>query len=288
MPSAKVKTLAHRIESTGRFEIFRKVKAARAHPALLAELNRILCEFARHEADTATRRWYAARRDEDMPPAELANVTLAYYEKALRKLRPYFELDFVSGGDERSCRHRGVRPFLNWLGRQRRTRPKALKISYLSPSTNVLVQLKASPVAGRSFIWATGNDHARLERLFRGMNDALAATAGKWPWLRSWQANLTYASVCALTCASGLALKLHGHRWLTVIGAATLVDVAVALPLIFLFRQAWPEIEYGFAGVDPGGRLRLALLRALYLAAAAALLLAGSWAVFTSFFRIVW
>jgi hypothetical protein len=288
MPSAKVKVLARGVESTGRFEIFRKVKAARAHPALLAELNRILYEFARYEADGATRRWYSSRRGEDTPTAELANATLAYYEKTLRKLRPHFELDFVLGGDERSCRYRGVQPFLSWLGRQRKIQPKALKLSYLSPSTNVLIQLKTSLVADRSFIWATGNDHVRLEKLFGALDDALASSAGKWAWLRSWQANLTYASICALTCASGLAFKLHYFSWLTVVSAATLADAAAALVLIFLFRRAWPQVEYGFAGVDRGGRRRLALLRALYLAAAAGLLLAGSWAIFTSFIRIVW
>jgi len=288
MPSPKVKVLARRVESTGRFEIFRKVKAARAHPALLAQLNRFLYEFARYEADGATRRWYAAQRDEGVPTGELANATLAYYEKTLRKLRPHFELDFVLGGDELGCRYRGVQPFLTWLGRQRKIRPKALKISYLSPSTNVLIQLKTGAVADQSFMWATGNDHVRLEKLFGALDNALASSAGKWPWLRSWQANLTYASVCALTCATGLAFKLHDFSRPAVVGAATLADAAVALTLILLFRQGWPQVEYGFAGVNRGGLRRSALRRALYLAAAAGSLLAGSWAIFTSFFRIVW
>ncbi|MEE8639874.1 MAG: hypothetical protein V3T41_05640 [bacterium] len=287
-PSVSVKTLARRVERTGRFEIFRKVKAASVHPVLLAELDRVLYDFARLEADEVTRRWHADRRREGIPTSELANVTLAYYERTLRKLRPHFELDFTSGGDERSCRYRGVAPFLAWLDRQRRIRPKSFQISYLSPSTNVLVQLKASLAAERSYIWAAGNEHAQLERLFRALYDALSSSAGKWTRLRSWQANLTYASVCALTCASGVALKLHDSSWPAVIGAAALVDVVVASGLIFLFRQAWPQVQYRFGGVGADGRRPRALLRGAYLSAAAALLAAGSWAIFTSFVRIVW
>ncbi len=286
--SVDVKTLARRVESTGRFEIFRKVKAASVHPVLLAELDRVLYDFARPEADEATRQWYASRRRQGIPTSELANVTLAHYERTLRKLRPHFELDFTSRGDERSCRYRGVTPFLAWLGRQRKIRPKSFKISYLSPSTNVLLQLKSSPTAERSYIWAAGNDHARLERLFQALCDALAASAGKWARLRSWQANLAYASVCALACASGVALKLRDFSRPAVISAAVLVDVAAASGLVFLFRQAWPQIEYRFEGVAADGRRPRALLRGAYLAAAAALLAAGSWAVLTSFVRIVW
>lgn len=286
--SADPKTFARRVESTGRFEIFRKVKAASVHPVLLAELDRLLYEFARVEADETTRQWYAGRRRQGIPTSELANATLGYYERTLRKLRPHFELDFASRGDERSCRYRGVAPFLAWLGRQRRFRPKSLKISYLSPSTNVLIQLKSSPAAERSYIWAAGNEHARLEQLFGALCDALAASAGKWARLRSWQANLAYASVCALTCASGVALKLHDFSWPAVISAAVMVDVAAASGLIFLFRQAWPQIEYRFEGVAPDGRRPRALWRGAYLAAATALLAAGGWAVLSSFVRIVW
>jgi hypothetical protein len=288
VPKVSVKNLARHVERTGRFEIFRKVKAARVTPSLIAELDRILSEFARREADAVTRRWYANRRSEGTPAGELANLTLAYYERALRKLRPNFELDFALKGEERSCRYRGARPFLIWFTRQCQIRPKALKVSYLSPSANVLVQLKSSAAADRSYLWAAGDDGARLERLFGKLHDALAASAGKWAWLRSRQANLTYASACALACALGLAFKLHGAAWVTVFGAATLADVAVASALIALFRQAWPQIEYRLEGVDRAGRRQLTLLRALYLAAALALLLAGSRAIFTSFIRIVW
>jgi hypothetical protein len=283
-----VKNVARHVERTGRFEIFRKVKAARVTPSLIVELDRIMSEFARREADATTRRWYAKRRDEGMPADELANLTLAYYERVLRKLRPNFELDFALKGEERSCRYRGARPFLVWVTRQRRIRPKALKVSYLSPTANVLVQLKSSAAADRSYLWAAGEDGARLERLFGKLHDALAASAGPWAWLRSWQANLTYASACALACAVGLAFKLHGAPWATVFGAATLADVVVASGLIALFRQAWPQVEYRAEGADRTARRRLTLLRALYLAAAPGLLLAGSWAIFTSFIRIVW
>lgn len=288
MPRVNVKAPVRRAPSTGRFEIFRKLKAARVRPALLAELDRVLYEFARREADEATRRWYAGRHDEGIPTSELANVTLAYYERVLRKLRPHFELDFTSKGDERSCRYRGVEQFSSWLRRQRRFRPKSLKVSYLSPSTNVLIQLKSSLAAERSYIWAAGDEHARLERLFRALYETLAASPGRWGWLRSWQANLTYASICALTCASGVAFKLHDFSWSTVVCAATLVDVAVASALVFLFRQAWPQVEYDFEGVDVAGRRLRALLRGAYAAAAAALFAGGAWAVLTSFVRIVW
>lgn len=287
-PSADVKAVARRVESTGRFEIFRKVKAASVHPVLLAELDRLLYEFARYEADEATRQWYADWCDEGIPTSELANATLGHYERTLRKLRPHFELDFTSRGDERSCRYRGVAPFLAWLSRQRRFRPKSLKISYLSPSTNVLIQLKSSLAAERSYIWAAGNEHSELERLFRALYDALAASPGRWGWLRSWQANLAYASVCALTCASGVAFKLHGSSWPAVISAAALVDVVAASGLVFLFRQAWPQVEYRFEGVAADGRRYLLLLRAAYLTAAAALLAGGAWAIVTSFLRFVW
>ncbi len=283
-----VKNLARRAERTGRFEIFRKVRAASVHPVLLAELDRVLYGFARIEADETTRQWYASQRRQGIPTSELANATLGYYERTLRKLRPHFELDFTARGDERSCRYRGVAPFLAWLGRQRRFRPKSLKISYLSPSTNVLIHLKSSLAAERSYIWAAGNEHARLERLFQALYDALAASAGKWARLRSWQANLAYASVCALACASGVALKLRDFPRPAVISAAVLVDVAVASGLIFLFRYAWPQIEYRFEGVAADGRISRSLLRGAYLTAAAALLAAGAWAVLTSFVRIVW
>jgi hypothetical protein len=288
VPSVNVKAPGRRAPSTGRFEIFRKLKTARVHPGLLAELDRVLYEFARGEADETTRRWYAGRRDEGIPTSELANVTLAYYERVLRKLRPHFELDFTLKGDERSCRYRGVAPFMAWLRRQRRFRPKSLKISYLSPSTNVLIQLKSSLAAERSYVWAAGDEHTRLEQLFGALYEILAASAGKWVRLRSWQANLTYGSVCALTCASGVAFKLHDSSWSTVVCAATLVDVAVASALVFLFRQGWPQVEYDFEGVDVAGRRLLILLRAAYLVAAAALLAGGAWAILTSFFRIVW
>jgi hypothetical protein len=286
--NVSVKNLARQVERTGRFEIFRKVRAARVKPSLIAELDRILSEFARREADAITRRWYANRRNEGTPAAELANLTLAYYERAVRKLRPNFELDFELKGEERSCRYRGASPFLVWLNRQRRIRPRALKVSYLSPSANVLVQLKSSLAADRSYLWAAGDDGARLERLFDKLYGALASSAGKWAWLRSWQANLTYASACALACAVGLAFKLRGAPWAAVFGAATLADIVVASGLIALFRQAWPQVEYRLEGVDRAGRRRLGLLRALYFAAAATLFLAGSWAIVTSFIRIVW
>jgi hypothetical protein len=287
-PGTGVEATARRSEAASRFEIFRKVKAASVGPALLAELDRLLVRFARQEADAATRQWYARRRDEGVPSSELANATLGYYERTLRKLRPHFELDFTSGGDERSCRYRGATALLTWLGRQRRFHPKTLKVSYLSPSTNVVIQLKSSLAAERSYLWAAGDDYPALERLFAALYDALATSSGRWRWLRSWQANLAYASVCALTCASGVAFKLHASSWTAVVAAASLVDFAAASALIFLFRKGWPQVEYRLEGAAARGRWPLMLLRAAYLTLAAALLASGGWAILTSFFRFVW
>jgi hypothetical protein len=288
MPSVKIKPLARHAEGAGRFEIFRKIKATRASPVLLKKLNSIFYKYARGEADRATRRWYAARREEGVPTAELANLTLAYYEKTLRKLRPYFELDFGIGGDERTSRYRGVEPFLTWLERQRKIRPRTLKISFLSPSANVLIQLKNHPASDRSYVWATGDDHATLERLFHALNETLTEAGGTWGWLRSRRFNLAFANICALTFAAGLALKLHELPWPTVLTASLCLDLGLALGLIFLFPQAWPQVEYHFADVDRAARRRRVLLRSVYITAATALTLAGVWAIFTTFIRVVW
>jgi hypothetical protein len=284
----KVDTLARGVERTGRFEIFRKIRVARASASLLRELDRVFGDFAHAEADRVTRRWYAAMRDGGTPTSELANVTLAYYERALRRLRPYYELDFDRRGEKRTVRYRGVSAFLKWLGRQGKIRFLSLKISFISPSVNVLVQLRDSFSAERSYLWAAGNEQAATDELFRKLDAALARSAGKRPALRSWQANAAYAGACALVCASAVAFKLHGRPWPGVIAAAALTDVALALGLMSLFRLAWPQVEYGFADPPAAGRRRAWPWRALYVVAAVALTVGGGWAILTSFVRFVW
>ena len=113
-------------------------------------------------------------------------------------------------------------------------------------------------------------------------------SAGRWPALRSRQANAAYSGACALICASAVALNLHGLPWPAVIGAAVLADVALAVGLMFLFRLAWPQTEFRFEGAKAAGRLVAGLCRPLYLVAAAALTLGGAWAILTTFVRIVW
>jgi hypothetical protein len=284
----KVNLLARDVERTGRFEIFSKIRSARADAALLKGLDRIFRDFSRGEADRVTRRWYATMRDGGTPASELANVTLAYYERTLRRLRPYYELDFDRRRERRTVRYRGADAFLKWLGRQRNIRFRSLKISYISPSVNVLVQLRNSLTVERSYLWAAGNEQAATEGLFAKLDAALAQSAGKRPALRSRQANATYAGTCALICASAVALYLHGRPWPAVIGAAALTDVALALGFMFLFRLAWPQIEFRFDGAKATGRVITALYRLLYLGAAAALTLGGAWAILTSFVRFVW
>ena len=288
MRGLKVNLLARDVERTGRFEIFSKIKSARADAALLKELDRIFYEFSRGEADRVTRRWYAIMRDGGTPTSELANVTLAYYERTLRRLRPHYELDFDRRRERRTARYRGVDAFLRWLGRQGKIRFRSLKISFISPSVNVLIQLRNSLTAERSYLWASGNEQAATEELFRKLDAALARSAGKRPALRSRQANAIYAGTCALICALAVAFKLHGRPWPAVLGAAALTDFVLALGLMFLFRLAWPQIEFRFDETKATGRRLAGPYRLLYLGAAAALTLGGAWAILTSFVRFVW
>jgi len=288
MRGLKVNLLARDVERTGRFEIFSKIRSARADAATVRGLDRVFRGFSRGEADRVTRRWYATMRDGGTPTSELSDVTLAYYERTLRRLRPYYELDFDRRRERRTVRYRGVDAFLKWLGRRGKIRLRCLKISYISPSVNVLVQLRHSLTVERSYLWAAGNEQGATEDLFAKLDAALAQSAGKRPSLRSRQANATYAGTCALICASAVALNLHGRPWPVVIGAAALTDVALALGLILLFRLAWPQIEFRFDGAKATGRVITALYRLLYLGAAAALTVGGAWAILTSFVRFVW
>lgn len=288
MRGLKVNLQARDVERTGRFEIFSKIRSARADAALLKGLDLVFREFSRGEADRVTRRWYATMREGGTSTSELANVTLAYYERTLRRLRPYYELDFDRRRERRTVRYRGVDAFLKWLGRQGKIRFRSLNISYISPSVNVLVQLRNSLTVERSYLWAAGNEQRATEGLFANLETALGQSAGKWPALRSRQANATYAGTCALICASAVALYLHGRPVPAVIGAAALADVAFALGLMLLFRAAWPHVEFRFAGVKAAGRVATALYRILYVGGFAALTLGGAWAVLTSFVRFVW
>jgi hypothetical protein len=288
MRGLKVNLLSRDVERTGRFEIFSKIGSARADRALLQGLDRIFREFSRGEADRVTRRWYATMRAGGTSTSELANVTLAYYERTLRRLRPYYELDFDRRRERRTVRYRGVDAFLEWLSRQGKIRFRSLKISYISPSVNVLVQFRNSMTVERSYLWAAGNEQGATERLFAKLDAALSQSAGKRPALRSRQANATYAGLCALSCASAVALYLHGRPVPAVIGAAALADVALALGLMFLFRLAWPQIAFRFEGAGAGGAVVTALYRILYLGAAAALSLGGAWVILSSFVRFVW
>jgi hypothetical protein len=288
MPSVNVHSLTRRVDSAGRFEVFRKLKVARVHPDLLREIDGILYDYARHEADRATREWYAARSEDGLSTSDLANLTLMHYEKALRKLRPNFELEFVSGGAEKHSRYRGVKHFLRWLSRQREMRPRALKVSFVSDSTSVLVQLRNSPTADRSYIWAAGSEYGPLEALFNSLSDALRRAAGKGAWLRSWPTGLMVSSVVALLCAAGVAFRLHGHPWPTVLSAAVAVDFGLGMGLVFLFRQAWPAVVFDFPGVDVGGKRLRFVLRACYAVLGTGLALAGAWAILTTFVRFVW
>jgi hypothetical protein len=288
MRGVKTNHRARDVERTGRFEIFRKIASARADAALLAELGRLLHEFSRSEADRITRRWYAARREEGVPAAELANVTLTHYEKTLRRLRPYYELDFDRGRERRSARYRDVPAFRRWLGRQGKIRFRALKISFISPSVTALVQLRPGLTSERSYLWLAGNEPALTEELFRKLETALASSAGTGQTLRSRQANALYAGTTALICALAVVFRLHGLPWQAVIGAAVLTDVALALGLMALFRLAWPHTAFRFDEVKARGRGAARLYRVLYAAAVAALTLGGAWAILTSFVRIVW
>ena len=288
MRGLKVNLLAREVERTGRFEIFGKIRSARADAALLQALDRVFRDFSRGEADRVTRKWYATMRDGGTSTSELANVTLAYYERTLRRLRPYYELDFDRRRERRTVRYRGVGAFLGWLGRQGKIRFRSLKVSYISPSVNVLVQLRGGLAGERSYLWAAGNEQGATEDLFAQLDAALAQSGGKRPALRSRQANATYAGACALICASAVALNLHGLPWPAVIGAAILTDVALAVGLMFLFRLAWPQIEFRFEGAKAAGRFVAGLCRPLYLGTAAALTLGGVWAILTSFVRFVW
>jgi hypothetical protein len=287
MRTVNVKSLAQRLDGTGRFGIFRRLKTARVTPSLLDELDRVFTSFARREATRATRGWHQTQREEGVPASDLANATLEYYERARRKLRPFYELDYAAGGTRRTCRYRGVGTFVTWLNRQKRLRPRALKISFLSPAANVVLHLENGPGEGRAHIWAAGDNPLRLESLFLDLKAVVEKAAGKSAAWRSWQANLAYAGGCALVFGVGLSLKLRGLPRFPALGLATLADFSLALGLIFLFRYAWPPVKYDFGDVIGGRGLRY-LWRTIYLLVLGAATLGGAWAIFTSFVRLVW
>jgi len=287
MRTVNVKSLARRLDGTGRFGLFRRLPTARVTPFFLDELDRIFTSFARREATRATRRWHRAQREEGVPASDLANATLEYYERARRKLRPFYELDYTAGGTRRTCRYRGVGPFVTWLNRQQRLRPRALKISFLSPAANVVLHLENGPGEGRAHLWAAGDNPLRLEALFADLQAAVRQAAGKAAGWRSWQANLAYAGGCALAFGIGLSLKLRGLPRFPALGLATVADFALALGLIFLFRHAWPPIKYDVGDVIAGRGLQY-LWRAIYVLVFAAATLGGAWGIFTSFVRLVW
>jgi len=273
-------------ESAGQFKVLKRVAAARATPALVASFARVFDTAARAAADRDTRRWFANQRGA-VADGDIADLTLAYYESALRKFRPYLELDYACAGEERTCRYRGGDAFLRWLGRQRRIKPRVFRVFFAVPATRVQVQLQPCITADKSFLWAAGVEPAALEDLVAALDAALAQEAGPRRRLRSWLVNILLAGALALPFAVGLTLRLRHLAWHTVLAAATAADAASVLGLVYLFRLAFPAVVLAF-DANAGARWRRRAWRAAYGAAALALLAGAAVLIFTSFFRLAW
>jgi hypothetical protein len=272
----------------GRFEILKRIGVARITPSLVKDIDAVLAELVRGEADNATRRWFAARGDDDIPSDELADVTLAHYERALRKFRPTYELDYVKDGAARTCRYRGAYAFLAWTARQRRARSRILKVTFVSPDCRFMMRFEPGIFSGRSYLWANGADGDALERLVAALEAAVKKTAGKGARFRSWHFGVACAGAGSLAFAVGVLLKLKGLPWPGGLGAAVVAHAACSLALIALFSRAWPRTTFELYDADVSGRVIRTAARAGFLALYAAAVGFGLWAVVTSLFRLVW
>ncbi len=268
------------------FEIIKRIRAVRATVAFVAEVDGVLSSLAREEADRATRTWLAARRRDGVGRGELADLTLSYYDKARRRYRPTFELDYRLGGAARTCSYRGGQTFLRWLRRRRPAHVRSFRVSFAGPSTRLVVLLRPGRIAERSYLWAVGNDGPRIERLVAALDAAVKRASGRRRWTRSWHFNYVLATVASLPFAVGLAFRLRHIARASALTASIGADVTLALGLVFLYRVAWPPIICYFDGA--GARRLRAALKILYVTVFALFAATGGWAILTTLFRIRW
>lgn len=277
-------------EAGGRYTILKRVAGARISSALIRDLDTAFAVYARGEADRATRQWFAARRRQGFDDDELADLTLAHYERALRSFQPHFEIEFRRGRDEHTGRYRGAAPFLRWLERRRGINLHTLNILFATPGIRVRVFLPAAAPPERAYMWGEGYDTSRLDALMDEITGLLRRYAGRAARFRAWPFSLAVAGLSALVLAAGLSFKLNALRypWPTVLFAATIADVAAALILLWLWRRAWPIIYFQIPSADAGAARRRRGARLLYLLLTAAFIAVGGWALLTTFFRFVW
>jgi len=271
----------------GEFKVLKRLGPTRATPALIKAVDEVLLAYGRAEADAATRRWRTSYAENERPGADFADLTLAYYESACRKFRPFYELDFLSAGGARTARFHGAEPFLRWLARQGRLRPRALKIYFGTPSARVQIQLQSSFTADRSFLWAVASDAQALERLTMALEAAITKETGTLG-RRLRLANVWLAGTAALWLAIGTAFYGRAKPWHATLAAAAAVDVAAALALFYFSRLVFPNATFALGPRSRGRRLAGRAGQALYVVALAAAFAGGAVLIFNVFFHLAW
>lgn len=229
-----------------------------------------------------------SHREEGPASGELADLTLGYYERALRNFHPQVEVDYDLKGERRLNRHRGLAGFLRWAESRRGYRLRALSILFTTPDLALRLYFTPAAAPDRSYLWGESQDQTPLETLTARITAAIRSRAGRVPLLRSWTANFVAASVASLAAAAGVAFRLAAHPWPAVTLAAAGADAAAVLALVFLARRAWPPVEYDFLGQNASVRRLFRAARALYVALWGAFFLGGAAAVVTSLFHLVW